>query len=67
MSKKHHDHGADASVPMHGKGQAVPGQHWEKTYDTCPYAKDTTPKAAFVPKRSKDRPQPYNKVNETDH
>lgn len=62
--KHHHPHGKDDSVP--GKGPSVPGKHWEVQYKYDPKAPNT-PAGAFMPKCAKDRPQPYPKVNETDH
>lgn len=62
---KHHDHGKDASVPAHGKGVAIP-QAFRELHIPCAEGGDT-PAGAFLPKRSKDRPQPHQKVNETDH
>lgn len=62
--KKHHDaHGKDASVP--GK-KPIPKEHWEMHYDLCK-SHSNTPASAFLPKRSKDRPQPYEKINPEDH
>lgn len=63
---RHDFHGNDASVPAKGSNRAVPEGHWEMMYNPCGY-NGPTPAGAFVPKRSKDRPQPYNKINESDH
>lgn len=62
----HHDHGKDASVPGKGNKEAVPCKEWEKHYELSPVGK-STPAGAFLPKRSKDRPQPHHKVNECDN
>jgi hypothetical protein len=40
--------------------------HWEKHIVVNPQGKNT-PENAFLPKRSKDRPQPHVKLNECDH
>ncbi len=47
-------------------GGTPSNQHWERTYDTRALTGDKH-MDAFVEKRSKDRPQPHVKVNETDH
>lgn len=41
-------------------------EHWEKKYSTCP-PESKSPADAFNPRKSKDRPKTYVKVNETDH
>lgn len=63
--KKHHDHGKNASVPEKGNKMATPEGHWEIKVP-CPQG-GNTPAGAFLPKQSKNRPQPHAKVNETDH
>jgi hypothetical protein len=64
--KKHDNHGPDASVPAKGNAPVNGKQHWEQHYKYDPTATNT-PAGAFLPKRSKDRPQPHSKVNECDH
>lgn len=44
----------------------VPKEHWEKKYSPTAATGDKY-MDAFLPKKGKDRPQPHNKVNETDH
>ena len=39
---------------------------WEMHYNPSPVG-NNKPEGAYLPKRSKDRPTPYNKINETDH
>ena len=64
--KRHHnDHGKHASVP--GKGPPVPGEAWEMHYDVTQKQETNTHANAFLPKCAYIRPQPYVKVNETDH
>ena len=53
-------------MEKHSKESAVPNKHWEFLYSTNP-PQSNTPAGAFVPKQSKNRPQPHVKVNETDH
>ena len=64
--KKHHNHGSDASMPMKGKGNAIPSEHWERTYRPDP-AGNQKGMREFDPMRSKDRPSTHNRVNESDH
>jgi hypothetical protein len=65
--KMHHDnHGPDASVPGKGNKPVNCCEAWEQHYKYDPTA-GNTPAGAFLPKRSKDRPQPHTKVNECDH
>lgn len=65
--KVHHDdHGPNASVPAKGSARAIPGEHWEMQYNPTPEGENTHA-GAFLPKRSKMRPQPYDKINECDH
>lgn len=67
--KKHHDdHGPNASVPAKGEARAIPGEHWEKLYNPCPYKDTNKVKGSdFNPKRSNERVVTYNKVNQEDH
>ena len=65
--KVHHDdHGPNASVPGKGSARAISGEAWEMHYNPSPEG-SSTPAGAFLPKRSKIRPQPHSKINECDH
>lgn len=55
-----------ADVIKHGDGPAVPNQQWEINVNITPGG-DNTGWGAFLPRSGKDRPQPYTKLNETDH
>lgn len=71
MPKDHHHayHGKDASVPMKGKGRAIPGEHWERMYSTCEPSQNmkATAGSDFVAKRPSERKTTYVKVNREDH
>ena len=68
--KKHHDfHGKDDSVPAKGSIRAIPGEHWEKTYDATDPSRNMilVEGGDFNPKCSQDRKTTYIKVNREDH
>lgn len=68
--KKHHDfHGMTDSVPAKGEARAIPGEHWEKTYDAthCSDYLRMTGGDAFEPKVATDRKTTHIKVNREDH
>lgn len=70
MTKTKHnpDYAKDktADVIKKGSGPAVPGKQWEINRDITPEGADNA-WGAFLPRRSKDRPQPYTKLNECDN
>jgi hypothetical protein len=67
--KVHHDdHGSDASNPMKGTARAIPGQHWELSYDPVVYHNNRYVKGAeFNPKCSDERKVTYRPINREDH
>lgn len=70
MKKTHHasDYAKDrtADVIKHGSGQVISSKHWEINGDITPHG-DNSAWGAFLPRTSKSRPQPYEKLNECDH
>ena len=69
MKTKHNpDYSKDktADVIKHGRGRAVPNDHWEKNMDLTPEGSNT-PAGAFLPRPGKDRPCTHKKTNECDH
>lgn len=68
--KKHHDfHGNDDSVPGKGNKMAIPGEHWERTYDATDPSRNMylTEGSDFNPKCSDQRKTTHIKVNREDH
>jgi hypothetical protein len=57
----------DADVIKHGKGPAVPNEHWQMQVNATPAGIPNDPAGAFLPMAGKNRPQPHVKINECDH
>lgn len=63
---KHDNHGSTDSQPMKGNGQAIPGEHWEMSYQPNG-SMGSNPPGYFNPKRPSERFNTHNMVNECDH
>lgn len=55
-----------ADVVKHGKGPAVPNEHWQINRNLTPEGSDTAA-GAFLPRCGYKRPTVYPKTNECDH
>lgn len=70
VKKTHHnpDYAKDrtADVIPKGSGCVVPEHHWQINTDITPEGNDSD-HGAFLPRRGKNRPRPYVKINECDH
>ncbi len=67
VTKHDHNHRKTASVTMHGYGQLAPNQQWEVNINPTPDAVPNSPRDAFNPMGSKNRPRTHVKVNECDY